>query len=170
MRIKMVIFAILVLFFCNITTRAEVVTINGVTKAILTRIVTEGGKDYLQYRTPEEDLHIAEIDLNTQIVAYNDKLITNQDLKELIEDSQYSAWVWSYNNKISKMMIAKNVYSIRIKAIDPALKRLLSVDGRWYNVSCDVALNHLIAGELVNVYLSFDGSLERILPAEPMAL
>lgn len=163
--LKLVTFAIATMFLLCIDGSAQTET-SSVTKAILTGVVTEGGSIYLRYRTPMEELVISEVTEGTKILL-EDVEISAEQLKTLVESDEFSAWIWLSGRQATKVMLAKNVYQIRIKAIDPALKRLCSVDGRWYYVEHDVAIHRLVAGELVNVHLSFDGTLAKIVPAEP---
>ncbi len=121
-------------------------------------------KNYLQFKTPDGK-GVLEIADKAEIIL-DDTTITIAKLQTEIEKDAYAAWIYQSDSKIVKIILTKNCYQIRIKAIDPAGKRLLSCDGYWYSVLHDVALNRYVAGDKVNVYLSFDGQLERILPLE----
>lgn len=163
MKAYLVIFAICIVLCFNIQVLANTTT--DVYKAILLGVVNRDNKTFIQYLTPEDKINISEFGNSTEII-YKEEEVMLEDLAKLLADDEYSAWIWEYDNRVTKMMVAKNNYQIRIKAIDPALNRVLSTDGRWFNVARDVALNRLVAGELVDVYLSFDGSLNRILAVE----
>lgn len=140
---------------------------NYVTKASAISVTTIDNKLFLLFRSPEGNCNL-EVD-PLVVILLDDNMITKDDFLTLKKDD-YSAWVWQLNNRVIKIVLAKNSYQIKIKAIDPSKKRLLSLDGRWYNINEEVAIHHLVAGQIVNVSLSFDGSLERILPIERESL
>lgn len=135
-----------------------------VTKANSLVFLSLDNKNYLQFKTPDGK-GVLEIAIKAEITL-DDSAISIARLQTEVQKDEYAAWLYQSDEKIVKIILTKNCYQIRIKAIDPAGKRLLSCDGYWYFVLQDVALNRYVAGDKVNVYLSFDGQLERILPLD----
>ncbi len=135
-----------------------------VTKANSLVFLALDNKNYLQFKTPDGK-GVLEIAGKAEILL-DDSAITIARLQTELQKDEYAAWIYQNENKIVKIILTKNCYQIRIKAIDPAGKRLLSCDGYWYLVLQDVALNRYVAGDKVNIYLSFDGQLERISPLD----
>ncbi|HHY18849.1 MAG TPA: hypothetical protein GX522_03035 [Firmicutes bacterium] len=157
LRRHLVIFVILFVFCGICSTRAKELT----TKVCPLGVVFLEDRIYLQYQN-SDGLYISNELVHSAEIKKDDKEISLSELQEIIADNQYAAWIWQKESKIVKLLFSKKCYQIKIQAIDPAQRRLLSVDGRWYDIKDTVAINRLVAGETVNIYLSFDEKLERI--------
>jgi hypothetical protein len=136
-----------------------------VSKALPIGAIIINDRVFLQWQDTDGFLQSQEIAPFAEI-SQDDNVVSLSKLPTLLVKDEYTAWIWQRDDQIVKVMLAPRTYLIKLKAIDPALRRLLATDGRWFDVSDNVALNRLVVGESVHVYLSFDGKLERILPDE----